>query len=89
MTPKSALMKLPVIYVFTHDSVAVGEDGPTHQPVEHIAALRAVPGLIVVRPADATETAAAWRLAVRSTKSPVALILSRQSLPVLDRKHYP
>ncbi len=85
----AALMKLPVIYVFTHDSVAVGEDGPTHQPVEHIAALRAVPGLIVVRPADATETAAAWRLAVRSTQSPVALILSRQNLPVLDRSVYP
>jgi transketolase len=85
----AALMKLPVIYVFTHDSVAVGEDGPTHQPVEHIAALRAVPGLIVVRPADATETAAAWRLAIRSTKAPVALILSRQNLPVLDRSLYP
>jgi transketolase len=85
----AALMKLPVIYVFTHDSVAVGEDGPTHQPVEHFAALRAIPGLIVVRPADATETAAAWRLAIRSTKAPVALILSRQNLPVLDRNLYP
>ena len=85
----AALMKLPVIYVFTHDSVAVGEDGPTHQPVEHFAALRAIPGLIVVRPADATETAAAWRLAIRSAKSPVALILSRQNLPVLDRSFYP
>ena len=85
----AALMKLPVIYVFTHDSVAVGEDGPTHQPVEHFAALRAIPGLIVVRPADATETAAAWRLAIRSAKSPVALILSRQNLPVLDRSLYP
>ncbi|MGD1975704.1 MAG: transketolase [Desulfobacterales bacterium] len=85
----AALMKLPVIYVFTHDSVAVGEDGPTHQPVEHFAALRAIPGLIVVRPADATETAAAWRLAIRSTKAPVALILSRQNLPVLDRSLYP
>jgi transketolase len=82
-------MKLPVIYVFTHDSVAVGEDGPTHQPVEHFAALRAIPGLIVVRPADATETAAAWRLAIRSTMAPVALILSRQNLPVLDRSLYP
>ena len=85
----AALMKLPVIYVFTHDSVAVGEDGPTHQPVEHFAALRAIPGLIVVRPADATETAAAWRLAIRSTMAPVALILSRQNLPVLDRSLYP
>ena len=85
----AALMKLPVIYVFTHDSVAVGEDGPTHQPVEHFAALRAIPGLIVIRPADATETAAAWRLAIRSANSPVALILSRQNLPVLDRSRYP
>ena len=85
----AALMKLSVTYVFTHDSVAVGEDGPTHQPVEHFAALRAIPGLIVVRPADATETAAAWRLAIRSAKSPVALILSRQNLPVLDRSLYP
>jgi transketolase len=85
----AALMKLPVIYVFTHDSVAVGEDGPTHQPVEHFAALRAIPGLIVIRPADATETAAAWRLAIRTANAPVALILSRQNLPVLDRSRYP
>jgi transketolase len=85
----ASLMKLPVIYVFTHDSVAVGEDGPTHQPVEHFAALRAIPGLIVIRPADATETAAAWRLAIRAAKAPVALILSRQNLPVLDRSRYP
>jgi transketolase len=85
----AALMKQPVIYVFTHDSVAVGEDGPTHQPVEHLAALRAIPGLIVIRPADATETAAAWRVALKTTNSPVALILSRQKLPVLDRKQYP
>jgi transketolase len=85
----AALMKLPVIYVFTHDSVAVGEDGPTHQPVEHLAALRAIPGLIVIRPADATETAAAWRVALKTTNAPVALILSRQSLPILDRRQYP
>jgi transketolase len=85
----AALMKLPVIYVFTHDSVAVGEDGPTHEPVEHFAALRAIPGLIVIRPADATETAAAWRLAIKTTNAPVALILSRQNLPVLDRSVYP
>ena len=85
----AALMKLPVIYVFTHDSVAVGEDGPTHQPVEHLAALRAIPGLIVIRPADATETAAAWRVAIKTVNAPVALILTRQSLPVLDRKQYP
>lgn len=85
----AALMKQPVIYVFTHDSIAVGEDGPTHQPVEHVAVLRAVPNLIVIRPADATETAAAWRFAVQSTDAPVALILSRQNLPVLDREKYP
>jgi transketolase len=85
----AALMKLPVIYVFTHDSVAVGEDGPTHQPVEHVAALRTIPGLIVIRPADATETAAAWRVAIKTLNAPVALILSRQSLPVLNRKQYP
>jgi transketolase len=85
----AALMKLPVTYVFTHDSVAVGEDGPTHQPVEHVAALRAIPGLIVIRPADATETAAAWRVAIKTVNAPVALILSRQNLPVLDRRQYP
>lgn len=85
----AALMKQPVIYVFTHDSVAVGEDGPTHQPVEHLAVLRAIPGLTVIRPADATETAAAWRVAIKSANAPVALILSRQSLPVLDRGFLP
>jgi transketolase len=85
----AALMKLPVIYIFTHDSIAVGEDGPTHQPVEHLAALRAIPGLTVVRPADATETAAAWRAALQSADGPVALILSRQNLPVLDRRKLP
>ncbi len=80
----AALMKLPVIYVFTHDSIAVGEDGPTHQPVEHIAALRAIPGLTVIRPADAVETAEAWRLAIKADDGPVALILSRQKLPILN-----
>ncbi len=84
----AALMKLPVIYILTHDSIAVGEDGPTHQPVEHLAALRAIPGLTVIRPADATETAEAWRQAVASAHGPVALILSRQKLPVLDRQKY-
>ncbi|MBW2589441.1 MAG: transketolase, partial [Deltaproteobacteria bacterium] len=84
----ASLMKLPVIYVFTHDSIAVGEDGPTHQPVEHIASLRAIPGLTVIRPADAIETAGAWRLAVKNTDGPVALILSRQKLPILDRTEY-
>jgi transketolase len=82
----AALMKLPVIYVFTHDSVAVGEDGPTHQPVEHLASLRAIPNLTVIRPADATETAQAWRKAIATNDRPVALILSRQKLPILDAK---
>ena len=80
----ASLMKLPLIYVFTHDSVAVGEDGPTHQPIEHLASLRAIPGLRVVRPADANETAAAWRQALTTTNAPTALILSRQKLPNLD-----
>ena len=85
----AALMGLPVIYVFTHDSIAVGEDGPTHQPVEHLASLRAIPGLTVIRPADATETAAAWRVAVTSKDRPVALALTRQKLPILDRAVLP
>ncbi len=80
----AALMGLPVVYVFTHDSVWVGEDGPTHQPVEQLLALRAIPGLVVVRPADANETAAAWRLALELGAGPVALALTRQKLPVLD-----
>ena len=80
----ASLMKLPVTYVFTHDSIAVGEDGPTHQPIEHLAALRAMPGLSVIRPADAKETAAAWRLAVESEDHPTALVLTRQDLPTLD-----
>jgi transketolase len=81
----ASLMNLPIIYVFTHDSIAVGEDGPTHQPVEQLASLRAIPGLTVIRPADAYETAQAWRHAVKNTRGPVALILSRQKLPVLNR----
>lgn len=84
----AGLMKLPVIYVFTHDSIAVGEDGPTHQPVEHVASLRIIPGLTVIRPADALETVEAWRLAVKNADGPVALILSRQKLPVFDRNEY-
>jgi len=79
----AALMGVPVIYVFTHDSVFVGEDGPTHQPVEHLASLRAIPGLTVIRPADARETSAAWRTIVEYRDGPVALLLSRQKLPVL------
>lgn len=81
----AALMKLPVIYVFTHDSIAVGEDGPTHQPVEHICGLRAIPGLTVIRPCDANETKEAWRFAMKNTQGPVALILSRQNLPIIER----
>jgi transketolase len=81
----ASLMKLPIIYVFTHDSIAVGEDGPTHQPVEQLASLRAIPGLTVIRPGDAYETAQAWRHAVKNTRGPVALILSRQKLPILNR----
>ncbi|WP_071396772.1 transketolase [Bacillus tuaregi] len=79
----SALMKLPVTYVLTHDSIAVGEDGPTHQPIEHLASFRVMPGLSVIRPADGNETSAAWRLAVESTNKPTALVLTRQNLPIL------
>lgn len=78
----AALQKLPVIYVFTHDSIAVGEDGPTHEPVEHLAALRTIPGLKVIRPSDANETASAWAYALQNKNGPVALVLSRQNLPV-------
>ena len=80
----SALMGLPVTYVFTHDSIAVGEDGPTHEPVEHLASLRAMPNLSIIRPADANESVAAWKLAVESKSTPTVLVLSRQNLPVLD-----
>jgi transketolase len=79
----ASIMGLPVTYVFTHDSIAVGEDGPTHEPVEQLAALRAMPGLSIIRPADGNETAAAWKLAVESTNKPTALILTRQDLPTL------
>jgi transketolase len=84
----AALMKLPVIYVFTHDSFYVGEDGPTHEPVEHIASLRCIPGMTVIRPADATETGAAWVAALRNN-GPTAILLTRQNLAVLDRTVYP
>jgi transketolase len=84
----AALMKLPVTYVWTHDSIGLGEDGPTHQPVEHLAALRAIPGLDVVRPADANETAVVWQKAITDASGPTALCLSRQKLPVLDRATY-
>lgn len=85
----SSIMKLPVIYVFTHDSFYVGEDGPTHQPVEHIAALRSMPGITVIRPSDATETAAAWAAALRNTTGPTALLLTRQNVGIIDRAIYP
>ncbi|WP_255272465.1 transketolase-like TK C-terminal-containing protein [Actinomadura madurae] len=81
----AALMKLPVTFVWTHDSIGLGEDGPTHQPVEHLWALRAIPGLDVVRPADANETAVAWRTVLRHTDRPAGLALTRQKLPTLDR----
>ncbi|NLC70877.1 MAG: transketolase [Desulfuromonadaceae bacterium] len=84
----AALMKLPVIYIFTHDSIAVGEDGPTHQPVEQTASLRAIPGLTVIRPADANETLEAWKHALNARETPTAFILSRQDLPILDRSRY-
>jgi transketolase len=79
----AALMELPVIYVFTHDSIGVGEDGPTHQPVEQLASLRVIPHLVVLRPADANETAAAWQVAISHRRGPVALVLTRQNLPIL------
>jgi transketolase len=84
----SALMEIPVIYIFTHDSIGVGEDGPTHQPVEHLASLRAIPGLITLRPADANEAVEAWRVIMQLRHQPVALILTRQALPILDRTKY-
>jgi len=81
----ASLMKLPVKYVYTHDSIALGEDGPTHQPVEHLAGLRSIPGLVVIRPGDSNETAEAWKIAVEANEYPVALVLTRQSLPTIDR----
>jgi len=84
----AAMMGLKVIYVFTHDSIGLGEDGPTHQPIEHLASLRAIPGLTVIRPADANETAEAWRFALEQKSGPIALALTRQNLPTLDRSTY-
>jgi transketolase len=80
----AALQKLPITYVFTHDSIAVGEDGPTHEPIEHLVSLRAIPGLTVIRPTDANETASAWAYALQQTDGPVSLVLSRQNLPVFE-----
>jgi len=84
----AALSKIPSIFVFTHDSIGLGEDGPTHQPVEHLAALRAIPNLVVLRPADANETSICWRVALENKKGPSLLVLTRQALPVLDRQKY-
>jgi len=84
----ACMMGLPVIYVFTHDSISVGEDGPTHQPVEHVAALRIFPNIDVLRPADANETTLLWKHAMELTDRPAALILTRQAVPTIDRSKY-
>jgi transketolase len=84
----SALMEIPVIHIFTHDSIGVGEDGPTHQPVEHLASLRAIPGLVTLRPADANEVVEAYRYIMKLTHEPAVLILTRQAVPILDRSKY-
>ncbi|QJU57889.1 transketolase [Sphingomonas sp. AP4-R1] len=84
----AAIMEVPTVFVFTHDSIGVGEDGPTHQPIEHLATLRAIPGLDTIRPGDANETAVAWKVALTHTHEPTALILSRQAIPTLDRSTY-
>src|SRR6185437_15705073 len=81
----AALSRLPSIFIWTHDSIGLGEDGPTHQPVEHLAALRAIPGLDVVRPADANETVVAWRTILERGNRPAGLCLTRQKVPVFDR----
>ncbi|MDO9348683.1 MAG: transketolase C-terminal domain-containing protein, partial [Anaerolineales bacterium] len=84
----SALSHIPSIWVFTHDSIGVGEDGPTHQPVEHLAALRAIPNLVVIRPCDANETVAAWKIAIARKDGPTALILTRQNLPTFESANF-
>jgi transketolase len=84
----SALMRQPVLYILTHDSIGLGEDGPTHQPVEHLAAARAIPGLLVMRPADANEVAEAYRVALQQTHRPMALVLSRQNAATIDRTQF-
>ena len=87
-TRLAALMEIPVVFVFSHDSISLGQDGPTHQPIEQLAALRAIPGLITLRPADANETAEAWRTILGQIAKPACLVLSRQALPTLDRLKY-
>ena len=84
----AAIMEIPTIHIFTHDSIGVGEDGPTHQPIEHLASLRAMPGIVVIRPGDANEVAEAWRLTMELQHDPVVLVLSRQAMPTLDRSRY-
>ena len=84
----AALMGLPTIFIFTHDSIGVGEDGPTHQPIEQIASLRAIPGFNTIRPGDANEVAEAWRVILSLKREPAALVLSRQPLPTIDRSRY-
>jgi transketolase len=84
----SSIMEVPVVHIFTHDSIGVGEDGPTHQPIEHLAGMRATPGLITLRPGDANEVVEAWKLIMQLQHEPVALILSRQAMPTLDRSKY-
>jgi len=84
----AAIMEVPVVYVFTHDSIGVGEDGPTHQPIEQLASLRAIPGLVVLRPGDANEVAEAWRVVMKLKHEPAVLVLSRQAMPTLDRTKY-
>jgi transketolase len=84
----AAIMEIPVIYIFTHDSIGVGEDGPTHQPIEQLASLRAIPGLLTIRPGDANEVAEAWRMILQLRHEPVVLILSRQNAPTVDRTKY-
>jgi transketolase len=84
----SSIMELPVIYIFTHDSIGVGEDGPTHQPIEQLVALRSIPGMIVLRPGDANEVAEAWKVAMKLTHHPACLVMSRQALPTIDRSKY-
>jgi len=82
------LMEIPVTHIFTHDSIGVGEDGPTHQPIEHLISLRAIPNLVVMRPSDANEVAEAWKAILAMPRQPVALILTRQALPTFDRKRF-
>src|SRR5947208_15540361 len=84
----AALMEAPSIFIFTHDSIGVGEDGPTHQPIEQLASLRAMPNLIVLRPGDANEVTEAWKVIAKQQRTPTALVLTRQNLPTLDRAKY-